>query len=172
MDNSDDIAFVEDQKIWVDVSLGRRRFLQWGLFSTASLTATSIGGIFLRFLLGNSLQIKAGEWVDLGVITDLPPGQIHKVAYSYQTTDAWKRIKQEGALYAYRKEGHETYTALDATCTHLGCLVRWQETAGHFSCPCHEGTFTRDGLVISGAPTKPLRRYVTKIENGRLFAEI
>jgi nitrite reductase/ring-hydroxylating ferredoxin subunit len=46
--------------------------------------------------------------------------------------------------------------ALSAVCTHLGCVVAWQDQAGEFLCPCHGGRFSADGQVLGGPPPKPL----------------
>jgi Rieske Fe-S protein len=44
--------------------------------------------------------------------------------------------------------------AINATCTHLGCLVK-QDQAG-FECPCHGSQFTANGAVATGPATLPL----------------
>jgi len=48
--------------------------------------------------------------------------------------------------------------ALSMVCTHLGCLVIWQEDERVYHCPCHDAYFTEDGEVISGPPTQPLEQ--------------
>ncbi|MBW2518992.1 MAG: ubiquinol-cytochrome c reductase iron-sulfur subunit [Deltaproteobacteria bacterium] len=48
------------------------------------------------------------------------------------------------------------FVAFSAVCTHLGCVVAWQDDAAEFLCPCHGGRFASDGTVISGPPPKPL----------------
>ena len=49
------------------------------------------------------------------------------------------------------------FVALSAVCTHLGCVVSWQEQAGEFLCPCHGGRFSADGQVLAGPPPSPDR---------------
>ena len=49
----------------------------------------------------------------------------------------------EGGLYA-----------INATCTHLGCLVK-QSTTG-FDCPCHGSRYTARGVIMNGPATQPL----------------
>ena len=44
--------------------------------------------------------------------------------------------------------------AINATCTHLGCLVK-QAPAG-FECPCHGSRFAASGAVARGPATQPL----------------
>ena len=77
-------------------------------------------------------------------------------------------MENRKTVYAFSENG-QNYTVLDATCTHLGCLVRWKEDNQHFSCPCHKGIFSKEGLVVSGAPTKPLNQLEIKVENDSLF---
>jgi cytochrome b6-f complex iron-sulfur subunit len=50
----------------------------------------------------------------------------------------------------------EGFYALNAVCTHLGCLTVWKPEAGVIACPCHGSTFQRDGSVIAGPAPRPL----------------
>ncbi|MCL4301458.1 MAG: Rieske (2Fe-2S) protein [Anaerolineae bacterium] len=154
---------------WDDEALSRRRFLELGFWSAAGVAGLTVGGAGLRFLAGNSLDPKPEHWVEVGAVADLPTGQVHRATYKVRTTDVWREIEKAGLLYAFSDDGAE-YTVLEATCSHLGCNVHWREETGHFACPCHNGAFTREGVVVSGPPPAPLRRLSTKIENGILLA--
>lgn len=46
--------------------------------------------------------------------------------------------------------------AFSRVCTHLGCLVDYNKNTDKLICPCHAGTFSLDGNVVSGPPPKPL----------------
>jgi cytochrome b6-f complex iron-sulfur subunit len=48
------------------------------------------------------------------------------------------------------------YFALQATCTHLGCLTAWKPELGIIACPCHGSKFNRDGSKIAGPAPRPL----------------
>jgi cytochrome b6-f complex iron-sulfur subunit len=48
------------------------------------------------------------------------------------------------------------FFALQATCTHLGCLTAWKPELGIIACPCHGSKFKRDGTKIEGPAPKPL----------------
>lgn len=154
---------------WEKATLSRRRFFALGFWAATGVTGLTIGGAGVRFLVGVSLEAKPQQWVEVGHIADLPAGQVHQARYQVRTTDAWREVEVKGLVYAVSDDGLE-YTVLDATCTHLGCNVLWQEQAGRFACPCHGGFFDRAGQVISGPPPTPLQRLQTKIENGNLLA--
>jgi cytochrome b6-f complex iron-sulfur subunit len=55
---------------------------------------------------------------------------------------------------AFIKHDERGLYAINATCTHLGCLVK-QAQAG-FECPCHGSQFTTSGSVTQGPATLPL----------------
>jgi glycine/D-amino acid oxidase-like deaminating enzyme/nitrite reductase/ring-hydroxylating ferredoxin subunit len=46
---------------------------------------------------------------------------------------------------------------LDATCTHLGCIVQFDHGEQTWSCPCHGSRFAIDGTVLDGPAVSPLR---------------
>jgi cytochrome b6-f complex iron-sulfur subunit len=60
-------------------------------------------------------------------------------------------------------------TAVNATCTHLGCLVKWDEKAKLIRCPCHSATFEADGTQPSLPAPRPLPSYPVRSEKGRLI---
>jgi len=43
----------------------------------------------------------------------------------------------------------ESY-ALNAVCTHLGCVVPWNKAENKFKCPCHGSQYDKRGKVIRG----------------------
>ncbi|WP_240197114.1 FAD-dependent oxidoreductase [Nonomuraea lactucae] len=56
----------------------------------------------------------------------------------------------------YRDEGGTPH-ALSATCTHLGCIVAFNDAELAWECPCHGSRFATDGSVIQGPANRPLQ---------------
>lgn len=71
--------------------------------------------------------------------------------------------KDEGGLVtvdgkkagAYRDSDGQLHL-VKATCTHLGCGVRWNNAERSWDCPCHGSRFSYDGSVLNGPAVRPL----------------
>ncbi|NNJ09869.1 ubiquinol-cytochrome c reductase iron-sulfur subunit [Chloroflexales bacterium ZM16-3] len=161
-----------DKGVWDEHAISRRVFLEvlFGVLAGIGALLVAIPGV--RFLIGNSLEPSATKWVELGKVADLPTASVTQLNYSVRATDAWREVNQRGTVYISSADGGATFTALDATCTHLGCIVQWNEGDGNFVCPCHAGHFARDGEVIDGPPPRRLRQLAVKVKDGTLLAEI
>jgi nitrite reductase/ring-hydroxylating ferredoxin subunit len=53
----------------------------------------------------------------------------------------------------------------DAACTHLGCLVTWDQNEHVFHCPCHGAVFDDKGQVVKGPTNVPLKKIDFEIKN-------
>ncbi|MEO8970099.1 MAG: ubiquinol-cytochrome c reductase iron-sulfur subunit, partial [Ktedonobacteraceae bacterium] len=68
--------------------------------------------------------------------------------------------------------------AMSAACTHMGCIVNWEDTDRKFLCPCHGGTFTASGAIDTSTGSwgvrylRPLPRLNTKVENDTIYVEV
>lgn len=67
-------------------------------------------------------------------------------------------LKVGGENVAACRDEDGTLHAVSAVCTHLGCLVGWNETDRSWDCPCHGSRFELDGAVIHGPAVAPLAR--------------
>lgn len=55
--------------------------------------------------------------------------------------------------------GGDSFVALSAICTHEGCIVGYNNSAGNVQCPCHGSVFSTGGAVLNGPATSPLAKY-------------
>ena len=59
------------------------------------------------------------------------------------------------AIYKDTKGKIRTFSAV---CTHLGCVVSWNELEKSFDCPCHGSRFSgKTGNVINGPANSQLQ---------------
>jgi cytochrome b6-f complex iron-sulfur subunit len=64
------------------------------------------------------------------------------------------------------------FYALSSTCTHLGCMTRYEKENGRIFCPCHGSQFAPDGRVVGGPAPRPLPRLELAVEDGRLVVDV
>ena len=78
-----------------------------------------------------------------GSAADLAPGE-GKIVRDGPVQTAVHR-DEAGALHA-----------VSARCTHLGCIVQWNNAERSWDCPCHGSRFAPDGHVLHGPAVAPL----------------
>ena len=61
----------------------------------------------------------------------------------------------DGKVAVHRRQDG-TLHAVSAVCSHLGCIVAWNDAEGSWDCPCHGSRFAADGEVLQGPATEPL----------------
>ena len=62
----------------------------------------------------------------------------------------------------------QPYVVISTRCAHLGCPVRYIQASQKFVCPCHGGVYGFEGQVEGGPPVRPLDRFYTRVESGRV----
>lgn len=67
-------------------------------------------------------------------------------------------VRLGGEHCAVYRDDDGAVHALSATCTHLGCIVHFNDVERAWECPCHGSRFGLDGSVIQGPANRPLER--------------
>jgi glycine/D-amino acid oxidase-like deaminating enzyme/nitrite reductase/ring-hydroxylating ferredoxin subunit len=67
-----------------------------------------------------------------------------------------KIVEAKGEKLAVYRDDRGVVTTRSAICTHMGCLVDWNEAERTWDCPCHGSRFKVDGAVIAGPAESPL----------------
>ncbi|MFJ4831809.1 FAD-dependent oxidoreductase [Streptomyces sp. NPDC088747] len=67
-------------------------------------------------------------------------------------------LRVGGHRCAVHRDADGELHAVDARCTHLGCLVAFNRAEAAWECPCHGSRFAPDGEILQGPATRPLER--------------
>lgn len=148
----------ENVKGPLESEISRRDFLGW--FLKGGLLVT-LGGMIipaLNYIWPVTHQGPVGGMADVGSADDIPVWGGKKV------------ILSGSALLIIRLPNE--YKAYSAICTHLGCIVDWDDQKQKIICPCHAGIFDTNGSVVAGPPPRPLPSYLVKVINGRLMVTV
>lgn len=79
-------------------------------------------------------------------------------------------LRIDGEQLACSRDEHGHLHAVSATCTHLGCLVRWNPAEQTWDCPCHGSRFQPSGEVLAGPAETPLAPHNAAISASRHVA--
>jgi quinol---cytochrome c reductase iron-sulfur subunit, bacillus type len=110
----------------------------------------------------------AGTMVEVANLADLETGVPKEIVYHRTRVDGWTATKEKTTTWVV-KNGPESAVAFSPACPHLGCIYHWEDEQGLFRCPCHDSAFGLDGKVLAGPAPRPLDRFVSRVEGGKLL---
>jgi menaquinol-cytochrome c reductase iron-sulfur subunit len=145
----------------------RREFLTLLSLCMGGVAAAVVAVPVVGALLAPLLRPEPGRWRSVGAIDFLQVGETKAVTFLDSSPLAWAGPAAVTAAWL-RRVSQQEFQAFSINCTHLGCPVRWIQTAGLFMCPCHGGVFYQNGRVAAGPPQKALSRYPVRIANGNV----
>ena len=67
-----------------------------------------------------------------------------------------KILKLDGERLAVYRDSNGKVTKLSAACTHMGCVVHWNDADSTWDCPCHGSRFRATGEALAGPAETPL----------------
>ena len=140
----------------------RRRALTLFVNSVVTLIGGGLSALLGAFAARPSTKSE-GRWVRAGALNDLTPNVPVPRVLAISRPDGWYRDRARQTVFLVW-DGDQTVHALSATCTHLGCQVRWDAAAIRFRCPCHGGVFDAEGRVVEGPPPRPLDRVEVRVD--------
>lgn len=146
---------------------GRRRFLAWLSIGAGTVGALLAGVPVLAFILEPLFRKVPDAWRDVGAVDAFSAGRTVQVAFTDPSPLAWAGVTARTAAWL-RRLPDGSFMAFAINCTHLGCPVRWLDSAELFMCPCHGGVYDREGNVAAGPPPRPLTRYPVRVRAGRV----
>jgi glycine/D-amino acid oxidase-like deaminating enzyme/nitrite reductase/ring-hydroxylating ferredoxin subunit len=122
-------------------------------------------GTAAAMLIADQVQDLPNPWRALYNPVRRAPKDFNRGGDSQSIVDALDEIEPEAGgviehgkrKIAVWKDRDGTPHALSASCTHMGCTVTWNNADLTWDCPCHGSMFTRNGEVIHGPATEPLK---------------
>jgi len=150
----------------------RRVFFARVVKTIQSAIAAVVGVVAGGSILSPSFARREENWLPVGstlsgLIDNAPTPATLRVARE----DGYSRIVERRVVLLV-KTGEGQVTALDPTCTHLGCRVSWDAESKELRCPCHGGVFDHLGVVKSGPPPAPLPRLATKVDGDQILVQV
>lgn len=99
----------------------------------------------------------------------LIPGMADKMDFAEIKKGQGKVIEKDGHKLAVYRNADKKLIIKSAICTHLGCVVHFNEAEETWDCPCHGSRFNTEGFVIEGPALKPLHDITGK--EGKVIIE-
>jgi glycine/D-amino acid oxidase-like deaminating enzyme/nitrite reductase/ring-hydroxylating ferredoxin subunit len=75
-----------------------------------------------------------------------------------------KILRLNGKKVAAFRDEHGKVTLCSPVCTHLKCIVEWNNVEKTWDCPCHGSRFGSTGNVLSGPAEEPLEKIDLDVE--------
>jgi Rieske Fe-S protein len=145
-----------------------RRSFYAALINLLGAAAAAVVAVPAAFYLLKPKSPGAGTMVEIANLAELETGVPQEVVYYRTRVDGWKATKEKTTTWVV-KNGPQSAVAFSPQCPHLGCIYHWEDEQGSFKCPCHASAFGLDGKVLAGPAPRPLDRYASRVEGGKLL---
>ena len=136
--------------------MNRRRFLDVFIGGAFIATALAAIGSAIAYVLPPKRAGGASGKTEVAPVDKLPPGAAIKAFH-------------QGKPVIVGQTKQRRYFALSAICTHLDCVVGWDDATELIKCPCHAAIFDTYGTVLVGPAPKPLPSYPVNIIGGKVY---
>ena len=154
----------------------RRALFTGGAMAAGGIATAAFGLPALGFAVGPIFEDETPErFQDVGPEVDFNPRTYVSRVITLVTAGG---VGEAGKTTIYlrkvdperdRDSLKQPYVAISTRCAHLGCPVRYVQASERFICPCHGGVYGFDGKVEGGPPVRPLDRFETRVEGGRVL---
>ncbi len=149
----------------------RRRFLVRIINGIHALIGGTVGVVLGGAVLSPLFGRRQENWLTAANLTDLTDDRPTPVTIRVAREDGYQQVVERRTVFLV-KTGEAEVTALDSTCTHLGCRVSWDAETQELKCPCHGGVYDATGAVKAGPPPAPLLRLTTRVEGGQVLVQL
>lgn len=148
----------------------RRTFFKIGMATIGGLMGLAMAIPLVGFAISPVFRKVSKKWVDLGIVDLLKGSRYKKINYTFIAQDGWVETAKRRSVYV-TDEGDGNFVVYSRVCSHLGCLVRWDEGKDQFFCPCHGAVFDSTGNVVAGPPPRPMEKLPVRVQDGILYVK-
>ncbi len=146
----------------------RRPFYSAFIYGLGAVISAGLALPAVAYLLIKPKSQKASQWVDAADLNTLRTGEPQEVVFRRSRVDGWRVLNEKSTAWVVRLDD-QNVAAYSPQCTHLACAYHWDDQAHKFVCPCHASEFSIEGKVLAGPAPRPLDRYMTRVDNGKLL---
>ncbi len=126
----------------------RRELLSWVWLIAATAAAAKATELTYSFVRASRAAQQPTRF-DAGAVADLPA--VGSAPLPFPEGRFWLAQTPEGVA------------ALDGVCTHLDCLLGWDEQAHEYLCPCHGSRFDATGRYLVGPAPRDMDRFAVEV---------
>jgi len=116
--------------------MNKRNIMNLILLGSVTCSVGILGGAFAYFFYPASSGSSGGGLKALDANGDI----VKQTAWLKEHPDGERKLVQglkgDAHYLISKKDGLENY-AINAVCTHLGCVVPWNKAENKYMCPCH-----------------------------------
>lgn len=149
-------------------STSRRRFHLGAIYTLMGTIGAALGIPAAGYLLVPGPSKKKDDWVEVTDLSRIVDGRPEEIVFRRNRRDGWKMLSEKTSAWISKKKDGEVI-AFAPSCTHLGCAFHYDEKQKNYLCPCHTSTFDLEGRPLEGPAPRPLDRYETRVEGGKIL---
>jgi cytochrome b6-f complex iron-sulfur subunit len=149
--------------------MGRRQFMN--LLTFGAVTGTALGALYpvvKYFIPPSAGSVGGGVTAKDALGNDIVVSQFLGAHTPGDRTLA-QGLKGDPTYIVVENDKTLADYGINAVCTHLGCVVPWNNSENKFMCPCHGSQYDSTGKVVRGpAPLSLALVHATVTEDDKL----
>jgi nitrite reductase/ring-hydroxylating ferredoxin subunit len=106
----------------------------------------------------DQMVLRNGTWVPVASVDAVGAGQAVRFT--------------SGAVEGFVVNRGGTIQAMSAVCTHMGCILKFNQSQERLDCPCHGASFNLDGSPLSHAYLSSLPTLRSRVRGGTIEVEV
>ena len=130
--------------------LQRRTIMNLVLLGGAGVPVLWMGGGFIYFFVPPAAGGGGGGLIAKDALGDAVKVADWISAHPYPTRSLVQGLKGDAHYLVVKEDKTLENYAINAVCTHLGCVVPWNRAANKYMCPCHGSQYDPTGKVVRG----------------------